>query len=66
MTALTCPICGRRPKRDDRGDDIDQPNISMGYRAVLKCDCGLRLERFCAADQSASELTQIWRSLVVR
>jgi hypothetical protein len=41
---LFCPLCGLRPKRDDRGEDVDG-NIQVAYRAALKCDCGLRLEK---------------------
>lgn len=61
---LFCPLCGYRPKRDDRGDDVDG-NVQIAYVAALKCDCGLRLERTVAPVHGADQaLIDDWKRLM--
>lgn len=60
---MICPLCHRKAKRDDRGDDVDG-NIQIAYIAALKCDCGLRLEKMCAVEHEADAvLLSAWGSL---
>jgi hypothetical protein len=61
---LFCPLCGYRPKRDDRGDDVDG-NFIIAYVAALKCDCGLRLEKVLPAVHGADQALEAdWRRLM--
>jgi len=61
---LPCPICGDIPKRDDEGIGL-VPGISMGFYAVLKSECGLRLRRWSSPD-GKTDVEKKWNEMARR